>query len=100
MPSGYDYDCGLKVAAHCASGTLNDWRDRDNYWTAEMAMPVNDLKSFGDSFGAETDWRILIARYDYSRYNNSKGPEYSSSPALSQTNFHLHEDYAILKLVR
>lgn len=100
LPSGYDYDCGLKVAANCASGTLNDWRDRDTYWTAEMAMPVNDLKSFGDSFGVETDWRILIARYDYSRYNNSKGPEYSSSPTLSQTNFHLHEDYAILKLVR
>ncbi len=100
LPGNFKYDCGLKVAAQCAAGTLNDWEDTDKYWTAEMAMPVKDLTARGEKFGPDADWYILAARYNYSRYLKSQAPEYSTTPKLSKTNFHLLEEYAVLELVK
>jgi hypothetical protein len=101
LPSGFeDYRCGLRVAAQF-SGTLNDWRDKDTGWTAEMAMPIADLTAHGETFGLDDGhWRILVARYNYSRYLPCQGAELSSVPRLSTANYHLLEEYAILKLVR
>jgi hypothetical protein len=95
LPSSFDYECGLVVAAN-VDGTLNDWRDRDKEWTAEMAMPVKDLVAPGGSFGPNAPWRILVARYNYSRYLPKM--EQSMSPALERTNFHLYEQYGELRL--
>ncbi|HOK56445.1 MAG TPA: carbohydrate-binding family 9-like protein [bacterium] len=75
-------------------GTLNNWHDIDEYWTLEMAIPSEELKSFGDNFGYGSEWRILIARYNYSRYLHWK--ELSSFPKLSVPNFHLIEEYGKL----
>ena len=85
------------VAANC-NGTINDWTDKDTGWTAEMAMPIKDLTANGDTFDAGADWLILIGRYNYSRY--IEYPELSMSPQISQTNFHLLEDYGVLRLVK
>ena len=85
LPSMEDYTCGLKVAAQVC-GTLNHWQDRDSYWTAEMAMPVKDLTALGNKFGPGNDWRILVARYNYSRYLTTQGTELSMTPQLRATN--------------
>lgn len=76
-------------------GTLNDWRDRDEYWTLEMAIPVSGLTAHGDTFGPNSEWRILIARYNYSRYLSQK--ELTMIPQLSVGNYHLLEEYGILR---
>lgn len=76
-------------------GTLNDWRDRDEYWTAEMAIPVKGLTAHGDAFGPGSDWRILVARYNFSRYLTQK--ELTMVPQLSVANYHLLEEYGILR---
>lgn len=98
LPSGFeDYRCGLKVASQYV-GTLNDWTDMDEGWTAEMAIPIEDLTARGEDFGLGAEWRILVGRYNYSRYLDNK--ELSMTPELSQTNFHLLQEYAILRLVK
>ena len=97
LPSMAEYTCGLKVAASC-NGTLNNWRDKDTSWTAEMAMPVKDLTARGESFGPGSRWRILVSRYNFGRYLKRKGPELSMTPKLSREDFHLLPEYAILRL--
>jgi len=97
LESGFQYQCGLQVAAE-NTGTVNHWEDRDCYWTAEMAMPIRDLTSRGETFRPGSNWRILVARYNYTRYLPEK--ELSMCPQLSQTRFHRHEEYGILKLVK
>ena len=97
LDSCYVYTCGLRVAAKC-DGTLNNWQDRDNCWTAEMAMPIKDLTARGEKFGPGVKWRILVARYNYSRYLS--WPELSMAPQTSKTNYHLLEDYGYLELVK
>ena len=98
LPSCFEYSCGLKVGAHVV-GTTNNWRDKDGYWTAEMAMPIKDLTAHGDKFAPGDDWRILVGRYNYSIYLDHKGPELSSAPQLSAANYHMLEEYAKLVLV-
>lgn len=95
LDSASQYNCGLKVAAKC-EGTLNRWEDKDNNWTAEMAMPIDDLTVRGEKFAPDSKWRILVARYNYSRYLPWK--ELSMAPQLSRTSYHLYEEYAVLKL--
>ena len=98
LPSGFeDNRCGLKVASQCI-GTLNDWTDIDDGWTVEMAISIDDLTARGDKFGIGTDWRILVGRYNYSKYLDNR--ELSMVPELSQINFHLFEEYAILRLMK
>ncbi|MBN1437109.1 MAG: carbohydrate-binding family 9-like protein [Sedimentisphaerales bacterium] len=98
LPGVEDYSCGLQTAAQC-QGTLNDWNDRDQSWIAEFAMPIQDLTALGDTFAPEGDpWRILVARYNYSRYLSN--PELSMAPSLSVTSYHRNEDYAQLQLLR
>lgn len=97
LDSGFRYQCGLQVAAQ-NNGTVNNWEDRDCYWTAEIAMPVRDLTSRGETFCPGSNWRILIARYNYTRYLAWK--EFSMFPQLSRTNYHLYEEYGILELVK
>jgi len=87
--------CGLQVAAS-VNGTLNDSRDRDSGWTVEMAVPIADLSAPGQPFGPGTRWRILVARYNHN--GDLKNPELSSTPQLSQTDFHLLAEYGILML--
>ncbi len=84
----------LRVAAS-RHGTLNDWKDRDESWTAELAIPLADLTEHGNSFGPGHEWHILVARYNYSRYLDYR--ELSAAPALPRLDFHALEHYAVLK---
>ena len=99
LPSNFQYSCGLRVAAK-VDGSINNWRDKDARWTAEMAMPLRDLTAHGETFGPGSSWRILVARYNYSRYRSERGPELTMTPSLSETNFHMLEEYTPLRLVR
>jgi hypothetical protein len=87
----------LRVAAQ-VQGTLNRWKDTDDGWTAEMAIPIRDLKRHGDGFGPLYDWRILVARYNYSRHLNRIGPELTMAPRLPKTSYHDRPNYALLIL--
>ena len=89
--------CGLRVAAQC-KGTLNNSEDKDNYWTAEMAMPIVDLATPDQQFQPESKWRILVARYNYSRY--LPATEFSMVPQISKTDYHLYEEYGVLELTK
>jgi len=97
LKSCEDNPGNLRVAALC-HGTLNNWEDKDSFWTGEMAVPVEELRKGGEPFGAGARWTIMVSRYNYSRYLSNK--ELSMAPRLSQTNYHLLEDYAILNLVK
>jgi len=92
-----DRDCGLRVAAR-VNGSLNDSRDRDHGWTAEMAVPVASLSAPGRPFRPGARWRILVARYNHGQ--GLPEPELSMVPQLSRTDFHLLEEYAVLQIVR
>ena len=97
LPSAIQYESGLEVAAE-NEGTVNHWEDRDSAWTAEMAVPIADLTARGEAFAPGSKWRILMARYNYSRYL----PRYELSmcPPLPRADYHFHEEYGILELVR
>jgi hypothetical protein len=85
---------GMHVAAKMA-GSLNNWKDRDEQWTAEMAVPIASLTENGATVGPGAVWRVLAARYNYSRY--LPVAENSTAPKLSMFNYHLLEDYAYLR---
>lgn len=87
-------------AAAQVRGTLNDDRDRDERWTAEVAIPWSKLDGFGEKPDVKANWTILLARYNYTRYRTqATGPELSSWPVLSRASYHLVEQYAPLRLV-
>jgi len=97
-----DYDCGLVVAAHVVKGTLNQRDDKDGSWSAEMAMPVKDLERLGEKVAVGAAWRILISRYNYSHFFGPADDqiEYSMTPALSATSYHLVDEYAPLHFLK
>jgi len=96
LPSMMEYKSELKVASK-VNGTLNDWKDKDVSWTAEMAIPVKELTAHGEIFGKSGLWRILVARYNFGRYLDSESAELSMTPQLSVENFHLLNELATLK---
>jgi hypothetical protein len=87
---------GLRVGA-CADGTVNNPASPDRGWTAEMWVPANQLTHFGETWGSGTNWTVLVGRYNYS--SGSQYPENSMFPPLSQTWFHLTDEYADLKFL-
>ncbi|MFH1903301.1 MAG: carbohydrate-binding family 9-like protein [Candidatus Omnitrophota bacterium] len=92
-----DWNCeGLKIAIQI-KGTLNDWRDKDEYWTLEVAIPFAGLPSLNGKAPKKGNvWLFNLARYDYSVYLPN-GVELSSYSPLSWANFHLYEDWAKLR---
>ena len=97
LPSGFKYSSGLKVGAQ-VEGTLNNWKDRDAYWTAEMAMPLADLTANGDKFEPGVPWRIFVGRYNYSFYLSAL--EYTMVPQLPFSNYHYISGYGWLDIVK
>ena len=98
LPSCFEnYRMDIVVAA-VNVGQVNNWHDRDKLWTAEMAVPIKELEALGAKFGPGQSWRILIGRYNYSRYLQDR--ELSMTPQLSSLDFHLLDEYAHLNLVR
>ena len=69
LPSNLEYECGLMTGANCY-GTLNNWRDKDGAWTAELAMPIKDLTARGENFDPEGVRNFFLARYNQCLYND------------------------------
>ena len=83
---------GLAVAAN-VRGTVNDFNDVDQGWTAEMAVPLSALKEkMGFDFASGQSWHILVSRYNYGYTMRAK--QFSSHPKLPQVNYHLIEYYS------
>ena len=92
-----NWNCkGLKVAIQ-VKGTLNDWRDKDEYWIMEMAIPFAELPSLAGKSPQKGDiWLFHLARYDYSVYL-PEGQELTSCAPLSKADFHFYEDWIKLR---
>ena len=67
------WDCpGLKLAIH-RDGTLNKGKDKDKYWSVEMAIPREALTmNFNNTLKAGNCWRINFSRVQWLK---EKGPE-------------------------
>jgi len=88
----------IRVATR-AQGTVNNGNDRDQGWTAVVAIPFAKLERYGPPKDPHARWTILLSRYDYSRYRmKATGPELSAASALSEPNFHLVDEYPKIQL--
>lgn len=79
-------------------GTINDWRDRDSGWSAEIAIPWAGL-AVDDGAPAPRihEWRLLFGRYAYSRWQEEV--EISFWPPLPALRFHRPALFAPLRLL-
>lgn len=96
LPSTINQQSRLKTAAQ-VDGTLNDWKDRDKGWTAEMAIPLAELAEAGLPLKPGTPWTVFVGRYNYGRYLSGK--EMSMMPPQTESNYHLYEEWADLHLI-
>lgn len=97
LPSSFKYKPAKNITVIASvDGTRNDWQDRDNGWSVEIAIPAELLTQFGAKFNESSKWTILVARYNYSRY--LQVVENSSAPRLSDLGNHVFEEYAELVL--
>ncbi|WP_309380562.1 carbohydrate-binding family 9-like protein [Cerasicoccus frondis] len=96
VPSSFEHIMELEVSAQ-VDGTLNQWPGKDQSWTAEVAIPVSALTERSEQWGPDSNWRVLIGRYNYSA--ELPRVEHSALIPLSKTSFHLREEYGQLKLL-
>ena len=78
-------------------GTLNNWRDRDECWTLEIAIPFSSFEQLqGKPPCANERWCFTLCRYDYSYY--LEVTEQSATARLTgERGFHEYENYDILQ---
>lgn len=89
-----ELDDSYKCAA-TVQGTLNNYKDLDEGWTLEMAIPIKMIEEWtGVKFTPDQNWTILIARYNYLYGRGSQ--QYATVPAIPEVNYHLHEYYGKL----
>lgn len=90
------FESGMKTGVRI-DGTLNNWRDIDRGWTAEMAIPFKCIENIGRKAprpGAV--WRIAPCRYDYSAHlpeEYPRGVELSTTAVGIEKNFHETHNY-------
>ncbi|MBI9019682.1 MAG: hypothetical protein JEZ10_00295 [Verrucomicrobia bacterium] len=70
---------------------------RSKGWKARMFVPASQLTALGAGWGEGTKWTVFCGRYNYNSEDLSD-PELSMAPALSATDYHLIEEYALLDL--
>ena len=101
---------GLKSAVHI-DGTLNDSNDIDNYWTVEMAIPIEEIIKLSKEqkkVSVSDVWRINFSRvnwdfdiinekYSRKKENDKYLPEYNWvwSPQ-GKINMHIPENWGYL----
>ena len=98
LPSGFPDKLplkGLKSAAF-AVGTVNDPSDQDVKWTAEMAIPRDEICR-DTKLAPDVPWLIFFGRYNYGKDLEVK--ENSCFPYQPALNYHNHAGYAALKMV-
>ncbi len=89
--------CDKMIVSSQITGTLNKSDDKDSGWTAEMAIPIKQLRKYCAEFSEGQFWTVLIGRYDYFD-SIEKEPDLSAFPEISVTSWHSLDEYAILKL--
>ena len=92
-------DVDLKVAA-VNYGSVNYSDDVDEAFGVEMAVPLKQLWRGKEKDFSKATWNILVARYNYSKHLVHESPEYSSSPELSKTDYHLLGEYSKLRMIK
>lgn len=97
LPGNLHYQSRIQVAAQ-VQGELNEWKGTDQGWTAEMAVPLDELAAAGVPLDERHEWILLAGRYNYGVHLSTIGPEISSYPGISRTQFHRYEEWAPLKL--
>ena len=88
------FESGM-ITAVKINGTLNNWKDEDQNWSVEIAIPLSAFNDTTSLPRVNDRWKFALCRYDYSVYLE-KGVELSSSAYLSAVNFHLFKDYDTL----
>ena len=88
------FESDLKSAVK-VNGTLNDWKDTDDRWILEVAIPFSAFKEVTPPPEIGDEWTFTLCRYDYSVYLE-EGRELSFSAKLSELWFHRWEDYDLL----
>ena len=70
--------------------------------TGDEHGPLAAALENGEKVAAGAAWRILVSRYNYSAFfgQGDDEIEYSMTPALSKTSYHLIDEYATLHLQR
>lgn len=106
LPSGFAHkDVNVKIAVKI-DGTFNDPTDRDKSLKILVAIPLAELNrphltkehpAGTVPFAPGEDWRILTARYNYSRY--LKTSELSSFPQIAN-GYHTLPYYAEIELLK
>jgi Carbohydrate family 9 binding domain-like len=96
LPSCIEFVMPLIVKAK-VNGTINNWNDKDKFWTAEMAIPIKTLVKQGAKVNTRTVWRALIARYNYSRWLEGKELSQSGEPKSDRPHFHWMPTYSYLE---
>ncbi len=86
---------GIKTAVHI-EGTLNNPNDEDQYWSVEVAMPWEVLRSFAPHGQMPKDgdqWRVNFSRVDWwvdikdGEYHKRKNLKTGKVPAFPQENW-------------
>ena len=74
---------GIECAVHI-EGTLNDWSDKDKYWSVEIKLPLKNMtyRKISSMPRKESVWGMVFSRCESSLY--LKAAEYSASIALDQ----------------
>ncbi len=86
------FSSGVKVATKI-KGTLNNWKDVDEGWEIEVAIPFSAFSETTAPPKKGDTWLFSICRYDYSYYLPYKGVENTSSAKLRKIDYHLYYDY-------
>ena len=87
----------MKLAIH-VDGTINDDRDRDHGWTAEIAIPWAALNSLAPDHvppKPESHWRMQLARAEHP--DRTPRPTFSSWSPQGEVNLHAPERWGHLE---
>jgi hypothetical protein len=87
----WPWESGMRAKAN-VQGTVNNWRDKDQAWLAEMAIPLDAFQDATPRAQLGDRWRFAVSRYNYSVYIPS-GLERTSTAPLTEMDFHRYEDF-------
>lgn len=106
LPSGFTHkDVNIQVAVQI-NGTFNDPTDRDKSYKILVAIPLAELNrphvtkehpAGTVPFAPGEEWRVLTARYNYTRYMAT--PELSSFPQIAN-GYHTLPYYAEIEILK
>lgn len=93
-PTDPDNMPGMKSGIHL-EGSINNPVDIDQYWSVEIAFPINELKKYGAkrTFAEEDYWRINFSRVQWDYEINDK--LYMKKPNHSEHNWVWSPQYEI-----